>query len=237
QQMALPLHTVWHHHAHIAACMAEHGLGPDTAPVIGLALDGTGLGPDGTAWGCEALLCDYRTAYHAGRLARVPMPGADRAAREPWRMLLAHLDTALGPHATGQAVSQGLLPALHNRPLDALRAMIRTGLNAPLCSSAGRLFDAMAALLDVAPEHLTHEGEAAMRLETLARQAPPLRRKCPRRAPHQARNPTTRQTTHRITGWPPRRTVRPVRQCSTHLAPCQAPYWTGHHTAPCRTWP
>ncbi|MFT8892159.1 MAG: carbamoyltransferase HypF [Acetobacter papayae] len=173
QQMALPLHTVWHHHAHIAACMAEHGLGPDTAPVIGLALDGTGLGPDGTAWGCEALLCDYRTAYHAGRLARVPMPGADRAAREPWRMLLAHLDTALGPHATGQAVSQGLLPALHNRPLDALRAMIRTGLNAPLCSSAGRLFDAMAALLDVAPERLTHEGEAAMRLETLARQAPP----------------------------------------------------------------
>lgn len=170
QQMALPLHPVWHHHAHIAACMAEHGLGPDTAPVIGLALDGTGLGPDGTAWGCEALVCDYRTAHHAGRLAHVPLPGGDRAAREPWRMLLAHLDTALGPDATTRAMALGLLPALHNRPLDALRAMIRTGLNAPRCSSAGRLFDAMAALLDVAPERLSHEGEAAMRLETLARQ-------------------------------------------------------------------
>ena len=171
QQMALPLHPVWHHHAHIAACMAEHGLEPDTAPIIGLALDGTGLGPDGTAWGCEALVCDYRTAHHAGRLTHVPLPGGDRAAREPWRMLLAHLDTALGPDATTRAMMQGLLPALHNRPLDALRAMIRTGLNAPPCSSAGRLFDAMAALLDVAPERLSHEGEAAMRLETLARQS------------------------------------------------------------------
>ncbi|MGE4521949.1 MAG: carbamoyltransferase HypF [Acetobacter sp.] len=170
QQMALPLNPVWHHHAHIAACMAEHGLAPDTPPVIGLALDGTGLGPDGAAWGCEALVCDYRTAHHAGRLAHVPLPGGDRAAREPWRMLLAHLDTALGPDATTRAMALGLLPALHNRPLDALRAMIRTGLNAPPCSSAGRLFDAMAALLDIAPERLSHEGEAAMRLETLARQ-------------------------------------------------------------------
>lgn len=180
QQRGLPLHPVWHHHAHIAACMAEHGLAADTAPVIGLALDGTGLGPDGTAWGCEALLCDYRTAHHAGRLARTPMPGADRAAREPWRMLLAHLDTALGPDATTHALALGLLPALHNRPLDTLRAMMRKGVNAPPCSSAGRLFDAMAALLDIAPERLTHEGEAAMRLEALARQAPGLRETLPK---------------------------------------------------------
>ncbi|GBQ91358.1 hydrogenase maturation factor [Gluconacetobacter johannae DSM 13595] len=167
----LRVEPVWHHHAHVAACMAEHGLPADGPAVVGLALDGSGLGQDGTIWGGEVLVCDYRAARRVGRLAPVALPGGDVAAREPWRMLLAHLDAALGPDGADAAVARGLAPALAGRPLPVLRAMIRAGVNAPPCSSAGRLFDAMAALLEVAPARMSYEGEAAMRLEALARGA------------------------------------------------------------------
>nr|WP_220791396.1 carbamoyltransferase HypF [Gluconacetobacter tumulicola] len=170
-EAGLRVETVWHHHAHVAACMAEHGLPADGRAVVGLALDGAGLGQDGTVWGGEVLVCDYRAARRVGRLAPVAMPGGDVAAREPWRMLLAHLDATLEPDGTDAAVARGLAPALAGRPLPVLRAMIRAGVNAPACSSAGRLFDAMAALLDVAPARMSYEGEAAMRLEALARGA------------------------------------------------------------------
>ncbi len=167
----LRVEPVWHHHAHVAACMAEHGLAADGGAVVGLALDGSGLGPDGTIWGGEILVCDYRAARRVGRIAPVAMPGGDLAARQPWRMLLAHLDAALGPEGTDAAMARGLLPALSGHPLPALRAMIRAGVNAPSCSSTGRLFDAMAALLDATPARISYEGEAAMRLEALARAA------------------------------------------------------------------
>ncbi|MDE7548766.1 carbamoyltransferase HypF [Acetobacter fabarum] len=161
------LETVWHHHAHIAATMAESGWGQ--GPVLGLALDGTGYGPDGTLWGCEMLVCDYAQMTRLGRLATVPMPGGETAAREPWRMLLTHLDNALGVEGTGLVQAQ--LRALQDRQVDVLRSMARVGVNAPLTSSAGRLFDAMAALVDSAPPRLTYEGEAAMQLEALAERA------------------------------------------------------------------
>ncbi|MCP1260074.1 Kae1-like domain-containing protein, partial [Acetobacter lambici] len=161
------LETVWHHHAHIAATMAENGW--EQGAVLGLALDGTGYGPDGTLWGCEMLVCDYAHMTRMGHLSTVPMPGGEKAAREPWRMLLAHMDRALGAEATDQA--QAVVRALHEKPVDTIRAMVRKGLNAPLTSSAGRLFDAMAALTGCAPARLSYEGEAAMRLEALAEQA------------------------------------------------------------------
>ncbi|WP_338331942.1 carbamoyltransferase HypF [Acetobacter sp. LMG 32666] len=161
------LETVWHHHAHIAATMAENGW--EQGPVLGLALDGTGYGPDGALWGCEMLVCDYAHMTRMGHLSMVPMPGGEKAVREPWRMLLAHLDHALGADATNQA--QGVLRALQAKPVDTMRAMVRTGVNAPMTSSAGRLFDAMAALVGCAPPKLSYEGEAAMRLEALAEQA------------------------------------------------------------------
>mgnify|MGYP003362191611 FL=1 len=161
--------TVWHHHAHIAATLAENGW--QHGRVLGLALDGTGYGPDGTVWGGEILVCDYADFTRVGHLATVPMPGGEKAAREPWRMLLAHLDSALGEGQADQAMAQGLLPALDGKQTGVLRAMVRAGMNVPMTSSAGRLFDAMAALAGCAPDKLSYEGEAAMLLEALAERA------------------------------------------------------------------
>lgn len=160
----LPLIAVQHHHAHIAAVMAEHGWPLESGPVIGVALDGLGHGEDGTVWGAEILLCDYRTSRRLARLKPIPLAGGDAANREPWRVLLAHLDAALGPEAVPASLFTG-------RPAATLRAMIARGLNAPMASSAGRLFDAMAALLGLAPPRLSFEGEAAMALQAVAETA------------------------------------------------------------------
>ncbi|WP_425107365.1 carbamoyltransferase HypF [Ancylobacter sp.] len=164
QARGLPLIAVQHHHAHIAAVMAERGWPLEGGPVIGIALDGLGHGEDGTIWGAEILICDYRTSRRLGRLRPIPLAGGDAANREPWRVLLAHLDAALGPAAVPGAPFAGLQVAT-------LRAMIARGLNAPLASSAGRLFDAMAALLGLAPSRLSFEGEAAMALQAVAETA------------------------------------------------------------------
>ncbi len=157
----LPLIAVQHHHAHIAAVLAENGWRRDQGKVIGVALDGLGYGADGAIWGAEILLCDYETSVRRGRLRPIPLAGGDAASREPWRVLLAQLDAAVGP--------EGVPPDLFaGKPAATLRAMIVKGLNAPLASSAGRLFDAMAALLGLAPDRLSFEGEAAMALEACA---------------------------------------------------------------------
>ncbi|WP_038362292.1 carbamoyltransferase HypF [Bosea sp. 117] len=161
----LPLIAVQHHHAHIAAVMAEHGRPPEAGPVIGIALDGLGFGEDGTVWGAEVLLCDYASSRRLARLLPIPLAGGDAASREPWRVLLAHLDAALGPDAVPPTLFEG-------RQVATLRAMIARGINAPPASSAGRLFDAMGALLGLAPARLGFEGEAAMALQALAEAAP-----------------------------------------------------------------
>ncbi|MFG1292961.1 carbamoyltransferase HypF [Xanthobacter versatilis] len=168
----LPLERVQHHHAHMAAAIAEAGWRRADGPVVGIALDGLGLGEDGTAWGAEILVCDYRTSRRVARLSPIPLAGGDAASREPWRVLLAHLDRALGRSAVdGDPLLAALLAG---KPLLTLRAMMDKGLNAPLASSAGRLFDAVAALLGLAPDRLSHEGEAAMALEAAAQEdAPP----------------------------------------------------------------
>ncbi|ACB94790.1 carbamoyltransferase HypF [Beijerinckia indica] len=169
---SLPLIAVQHHHAHVAAVMADHGLPRSAGPVIGIVLDGLGFGDDGTIWGAEILLCDYARSRRLARLRPAPMPGSDRASLEPWRNLLASLDAAFGPQESMSRLhAAGRGPVLADRKISALRAMIKAGFNAPLASSAGRLFDAMAALLGVAPEIQTFEAEAAMTLEALARQA------------------------------------------------------------------
>ncbi|MGO9674361.1 MAG: carbamoyltransferase HypF [Methylocella sp.] len=160
----LPLIAVQHHHAHIAAVLAENGWRRDQGKVVGIALDGLGFGADGALWGAEILLCDYETSVRRGRLRPIPLAGGDAASREPWRVLLAHLDAALGPQSVPPDLFVG-------KPAATLRAMIAKGLNAPLASSAGRLFDAMAALLGLAPDRLSFEGEAAMALEACAGEA------------------------------------------------------------------
>jgi hydrogenase maturation protein HypF len=126
----LPVVEVQHHHAHMAACMAENGWPLGAGKVAGIVLDGLGLGPDGTVWGGEVLLGDYLGVERRGWLSPVAMPGGDMASREPWRNALAQLDAAgLSDVADGM---------FGGRPLTLLRQAVRAGVNAPLTSSAGR---------------------------------------------------------------------------------------------------
>ncbi|PTE14381.1 carbamoyltransferase HypF [Pseudogemmobacter blasticus] len=160
QATGLPLVRVQHHHAHLAACLGENLWPLEGGPVAGIVLDGLGLGPDGTVWGGELLLGDYTGFDRAAHLRPAALPGGDAASRQPWRNAVMRLDQAgLAPLADRLFAGQ---------PVAALRAMAAGGVNAPLSSSAGRLFDAVAACLGLAAAAQSHEGEAAMRLEALA---------------------------------------------------------------------
>lgn len=150
--------AVQHHHAHVASCMAEHGL---SEPVIGVAFDGSGYGGDGTVWGGEFLVGDARAVRRAAHLRTVPLPGGEQAVKEPWRMAVSHLLDA------GEAID-GMAPGSGGaRELRLIGRMIEQGVNAPLTSSAGRLFDAIAALAGLRMR-MSFEGQAAMELESLA---------------------------------------------------------------------
>ena len=162
-RMGLPVEAVLHHHAHIAACLAEHGWPLDGGDVVGLALDGIGMGEDGALWGGECLRVNYREVEHLGGLPAVALPGGDLAATQPWRNLLAQM-LAFVPDWQHFPETRGIQQK--NWPLLA-QAMARN-LNAPLASSTGRLFDAIACALGCAPEQLSYEGEAACQLEALA---------------------------------------------------------------------
>lgn len=155
-----PQMAIQHHHAHVAACMADRNL---TGPVIGIAFDGTGYGEDGHIWGGEFLLAEYASFERAAHFEYVPMYGGEAAIREPWRMALAYL------RAAGIAWDERLAPvralAAENRSV--LETQAERGVAAPLTSSAGRLFDAVAALLDVR-QRVTYDAQAAIELETLA---------------------------------------------------------------------
>ncbi len=149
---------VQHHHAHLAACLAEHG---EAGPAVGAIYDGTGLGLDGTIWGGELLAGDAAGFERAGRLWPVRLPGGDRAVREPWRMACAWLREALGDVPPP-------LPGVDARRWEAVAALARTaGPAAPETSSMGRLFDAVAALCGIRTE-VNYEGQAAIELEGAA---------------------------------------------------------------------
>jgi hydrogenase maturation protein HypF len=157
-ELGVPVQSVQHHHAHIAACMAENGL---TEPVLGIAWDGTGLGPDGTIWGGEFLICTRAEFRRAAWLRPFPLLGGDAAAREPRRAALGVLREMGSNHAP---------PGFTQVELTVLDSMLREELNMVRTSSAGRLFDAVAALLGIC-QTMSHEGQAAMRLEALAGEA------------------------------------------------------------------
>jgi hydrogenase maturation protein HypF len=156
QSQPWPSIAVQHHHAHIAAVTAEHGLGQ---PVIGLALDGFGLGPGHQSWGGELLLVDGPDFRRLGHLALLPQPGGDIAARQPWRMASA----ALYRMGRGSDIATCFAD---QKSAALLAQMIDRGLNCPPTSSAGRLFDAACGLLGIHPV-ANFEGQAPMALERL----------------------------------------------------------------------
>ncbi len=164
---------VQHHHAHIAACMAEHGIPLRGAPVLGVALDGLGAGDNGELWGGEFLLATYTDYERLAQFQSTALVGGEKASREPWRNTFAHLHHCLGwEKVQNEFGDLAFVQRLEQKPLKQLSQMIERGLNAPLISSAGRLFDAVAFALDLCPEDQSFEGEAAMALQALAETAP-----------------------------------------------------------------
>jgi hydrogenase maturation protein HypF len=157
---SLPHLAVQHHHAHVVSCMIESEL---AGSVIGVAFDGSGYGADGAIWGGEFLVADYASFERGGHLAYVPMPGASRAVHEPFRMALAHLIAGCGS-------TRGIAPAAvgaTEAEIGAVQWQIAHAVNAPLTSSIGRLFDAVASLAGIRHRAL-YEGQAAMELEACA---------------------------------------------------------------------
>lgn len=153
---------VQHHHAHVASCLADNGV---DGPVIGVAWDGTGWGPGGRVWGGEFLVADLAGFARVGHLAEFPLPGGEAAVREPWRAAAALLAAAYGPAATG--LDLDAVRRFDRAGWRVLARAVERGVNAPLTSSAGRLFDAVASLLGLR-DRVTFEAQAAMELEALA---------------------------------------------------------------------
>ncbi|QWF77937.1 carbamoyltransferase HypF [Amycolatopsis sp. CA-230715] len=158
--------AVQHHHAHVAATAAEHRV---PGPFVGIALDGLGLGDDGTFWGGEVLLSSYTGYRRFARFGTAPLPGGAAAVRRPARMALGYLFGAEPSDGPGFFPEHGadLLARLDGHEVHVVRAMIERNVNCPLASSAGRLFDAVAALLGLCDDN-RYEGEAAVRLEAAA---------------------------------------------------------------------
>ena len=160
-ELELPTIAVQHHHAHVAACMVEHSR---TEPVLGIAYDGLGYGPDGSLWGGEFLVADYQSSRRVAHLSPIRMPGGVAAIRAPWRMGAAWSALATGPdEAHRRACAGGVAQATVTAVLDLAQQE-----SSPSTTSAGRLFDAVAALLG-GRQHVSYEAQAAIELEALAR--------------------------------------------------------------------
>ncbi len=160
-ELGLPTIAVQHHHAHVAACMVEHGR---TAPVLGIAYDGLGYGPDGSLWGGEMLVADFTSSHRVAHLRPVRMPGGVAAIREPWRMGAVWASLATGADdAIRRALQHGAEQATVTAVLDLAERS-----SSPVTTSAGRLFDAVAALIG-GRQRVSYEAQAAIELEALAR--------------------------------------------------------------------
>jgi hydrogenase maturation protein HypF len=162
EDSGLPLVKVQHHHAHMASCMAENGLDGE---VIGVVFDGTGYGPDGTVWGGEFLVGGYDGYRRAAHFKVAPLPGGDAAVREPWRMAMSYLHQAFGEAAF--LMDHPVAHQLSAQDQGLFAMMLRSDINSPMTSSCGRLFDAVAALLNIRHK-VSYDGQAAIELEALA---------------------------------------------------------------------
>ncbi len=162
----LPLQRVQHHHAHLAACLAENGVALDGPAVLGIVLDGLGMGADGGFWGGEFLLGDYAHCTRLATFRPVALPGGDVAAREPWRNTWAHLIAGPGwQWFESRCRGLELYDFLRRRPLAVLNGMLERGINSPPASSCGRLCEAVAAAVGIARERAVYEGQGAIELE------------------------------------------------------------------------
>ncbi|MEW6034121.1 MAG: carbamoyltransferase HypF [Chloroflexota bacterium] len=165
EESRLPLVTVQHHHAHIASCLAEHGV---LDAVIGVSFDGTGYGSDGRIWGGEFLVADCRGFERAGHLEYVPMPGGAAAIERPYRMALGYLLSLLDKEALELPLP--FLKKIDEAELAVVKVQVERGLNSPLTSSSGRLFDAVSALLGIR-DRAEYEAQAAIEMEMIATDA------------------------------------------------------------------
>jgi len=161
KELNIPLISVQHHHAHVVSCMAEHKL---EEKVIGISLDGTGFGTDGNIWGSEFLITDSRSFTRYTHFDYIPMPGGDRVVDEPWRMALSYLLKYFGD--TFDFNSLPLFRSIGREKFILVKEMIENGINSPLSSGAGRLFDAVSALLGICPVS-SFDSEAPIRLESV----------------------------------------------------------------------
>jgi hydrogenase maturation protein HypF len=158
----IPKIGVQHHHAHIVSAMAENGIEED---VIGVALDGTGFGLDGTVWGGEFIKANLRNFDRLAHLKKVPMPGGSMAIREPWRMAMVYLFEAFGEEAIKLKID--LMKRIDFGKWDILKKAIHRKVNTPVTTSMGRLFDAISSLLSIRDE-VHYEGQAAIEMEMIA---------------------------------------------------------------------
>jgi hydrogenase maturation protein HypF len=170
-ESGMKLVPVQHHHAHIASCLADNEL---DSPVIGVALDGTGLGVDGNIWGGEFLIVDYRNFRRVGHLEYLPLPGGDTAIKRPYRTAIGYILTLLGEDALNTVIAseprQSHLASIRQVSeveIDVIKRQVERKINSPLTSSMGRLFDAISALLGIRGK-IDYEGQAAVELEMAA---------------------------------------------------------------------
>ncbi|MCL6754164.1 carbamoyltransferase HypF [Nostoc sp. CCCryo 231-06] len=164
----IKIHQIQHHHAHIAACMVENGIALDSPPVLGIALDGLGYGDDGTLWGGEFLLADYRKFQRLATFKPVAMIGGEQAIYQPWRNTYAQLIAAnLWDDCQQQYADLEIIKFLKTKPLKLLNQLIEKGINSPPASSVGRLFDAVAAAIGIYRDECSYEGQAAIAMEAI----------------------------------------------------------------------
>jgi hydrogenase maturation protein HypF len=162
EEWGKPVIKVQHHVAHIYSVLSEHGLSPEE-PFLGIAFDGVGYGEDSAVWGGEFFLNVEERLTRAFHLRYVPQPGGDLAVKEPWRMALSYL-----LDACGEVPLEGILKEVDEKIIRGVTNAIKKNINSPLTSSVGRLFDAVSAILGIAPLRIDYEAEAPMRLETVA---------------------------------------------------------------------
>jgi hydrogenase maturation protein HypF len=165
----IKLAEIQHHHAHIAACMAENQISLDTKPILGIAFDGLGYGEDGTLWGGEFLLADYQSFQRLATFKPMPMIGGKQAIYQPWRNTYSQLINAFSwQEIPEQYRDLAIIKFLEHKNPKLLNQIIEKGINSPLTSSVGRLFDAVAAAIGICPEQCSYEGQAAIEMEAIA---------------------------------------------------------------------